>query len=297
MLGVCIAIIAVLYDNRPVRMQSPPIPVPKVPYSSFIAGAGIVEASTGNIAIGTPVSGIVMGIFVKVGDHVKSGDPLFKIDDRDLQGQLMTGLAKIKEAEASLQKPKHLLDYAEDLTRRDSAAISAQDMSGLRDETTMAEAALDLAKAQVAQIKLEIGRRTVRAAMAGEILQLKMRLGEYVDGGNISAPLLLLGGDGRLNVRVDIDEHDAWRLQLEEEALAFVQGHPSLEIALRYEYTEPYIVPKTALTGQTTERTDTRVLQVIYSFERDGLPVYVGQQLDVFIQAPPIADNTPEKRS
>jgi len=43
-----------------------------------------------------------------------------------------------------------------------------------------------------------------------------------------------------------------------------------------------------SLTGQGTERTDTRVLQVIYSFDPAALPVYVGQQVDVFIEAPSI---------
>jgi HlyD family secretion protein len=43
-----------------------------------------------------------------------------------------------------------------------------------------------------------------------------------------------------------------------------------------------------SLTGQTTERVDTRVLQTIYSFDQAALPVYVGQQMDVFIQAPPL---------
>ncbi|HLH54443.1 MAG TPA: hypothetical protein VKY92_12585 [Verrucomicrobiae bacterium] len=46
------------------------------------------------------------------------------------------------------------------------------------------------------------------------------------------------------------------------------------------------MIPKTSLTGDTTERVDTRVLQVIYSFERGELPIYVGQQMDVFIEAP-----------
>jgi HlyD family secretion protein len=45
-------------------------------------------------------------------------------------------------------------------------------------------------------------------------------------------------------------------------------------------------VPKVSLTGQSTERTDTRVLQAIYSFDPAALPVYVGQQMDVFIEAP-----------
>jgi len=41
------------------------------------------------------------------------------------------------------------------------------------------------------------------------------------------------------------------------------------------------------LTGQSTERTDVRVLQVIYSIASDRLTIYAGQQLDVFIEANP----------
>ena len=50
---------------------------------------------------------------------------------------------------------------------------------------------------------------------------------------------------------------------------------------------EPFVVPKRSLTGDSTERVDTRVLQVIYRVERDDLPLFVGQQLDVFIEAEP----------
>ncbi len=49
---------------------------------------------------------------------------------------------------------------------------------------------------------------------------------------------------------------------------------------------EPYVVPKKSLTGDSTERVDTRVLQVIFSFTRGDLPIFVGQQMDVFIDAP-----------
>ena len=40
-----------------------------------------------------------------------------------------------------------------------------------------------------------------------------------------------------------------------------------------------------SLTGDSTERVDTRVLQVIYKVDRDDLPLFVGQQVDVFIDA------------
>ena len=52
---------------------------------------------------------------------------------------------------------------------------------------------------------------------------------------------------------------------------------------------EPYVVPKRSLTGDSTERVDTRVLQAIFSFTRGELPIFVGQQMDVFIDATPIS--------
>jgi hypothetical protein len=50
---------------------------------------------------------------------------------------------------------------------------------------------------------------------------------------------------------------------------------------------EPYVVPKRSLTGESSERVDTRVMQVLYSFKRASLPVYPGQLMDVFIEDRP----------
>jgi HlyD family secretion protein len=47
------------------------------------------------------------------------------------------------------------------------------------------------------------------------------------------------------------------------------------------------VIPKVSLTGEPTERVDTRVMQVIYSFESEGLPIKSGQQMDVYIDATP----------
>ena len=46
------------------------------------------------------------------------------------------------------------------------------------------------------------------------------------------------------------------------------------------------MIPKKSLTGDNTERVDTRVLQVIYRFDPSGRPpLFVGQQVEVFIDA------------
>lgn len=285
-IGVALAISTVIQGNQTRSLVEPAVQSAKVPFSSYVAGAGMIEASTENIAIGTPVSGIVAAIYVTWGDRVNAGEPLFKIDDRDLQGQLPVAVAKVKESEATLAKTRNLLKISEGL--RIGSSISGVDLANRRFDVAINEAVLESAAAQVEQIKIEIERRTIRAPVTGSILQIKTRLGEFAQGGVLATPLMLLGDTKFLHLRVDIDENDAWRVRPEASALAFVRGNPDLNAPLQFERFEPYVIPKISLTGQSAERTDIRVLQVIYSFDPAVLPVYVGQQVDVFIEAPPI---------
>jgi hypothetical protein len=66
---------------------------------------------------------------------------------------------------------------------------------------------------------------------------------------------------------------------------AAVRGNAVLTTPLTFVRFEPFVLPKRSLTGDSTERVDTRVLQVIYRVEDDSLPLFVGQQMDVFIEA------------
>ena len=68
-------------------------------------------------------------------------------------------------------------------------------------------------------------------------------------------------------------------------ARAVTRGQARHEYALRFVRVEPFVVPKKSLTGDNTERVDTRVLQAIYAIESGQGPVYVGQQLDVFVRS------------
>jgi hypothetical protein len=65
--------------------------------------------------------------------------------------------------------------------------------------------------------------------------------------------------------------------------VASLRGAPDKKYPLTFVRVEPYVIPKKSLTGDNTERVDTRVLQVLYSLKRADRPIYVGQQLDVFI--------------
>lgn len=294
--GVAIAVVAVVDTNRPAPTETFAVPAAQAPFASYVVGTGITETGRGNVSIGTTVPGVVRELYVRVGDQVDAGDPLFKIDDRDLQARLVVARATVGEAQAALAKPRHRLDFLTHLQRLDRAAISVETISNARDDVDAADSALDAAKAGAAQIQVDIERLMVRAPAQGRILQLNTRVGEFAASGGSAKPLMLLGDDTRMYLRVDIDENDAWRVRPDAQARAFERGNPRLAIPLRFEYIEPYVTPKTSLTGQGTERSDLRVLQVIYSFERGTFPVYLGQQMDAFIQAPPLAGDAPNRQ-
>ena len=100
-----------------------------------------------------------------------------------------------------------------------------------------------------------------------------------------SQALVVLGNVTQLHVRVDVDEYDIPRFIAEAPARATLKGQPDGFFPLRFVRVEPYVVPKKSLTGDNTERVDTRVLQVIYAIDTGGRRLFVGQQLDVFIDA------------
>jgi HlyD family secretion protein len=154
-------------------------------------------------------------------------------------------------------------------------------------DLAVAKAQLGQAEAKAAATRVELDRAVVRAPQAGQVLQVRIRAGEFAPAGVTSTPLLLLGDTTTLHVRIDIDENDAWRLRPGAPAECYVRGNNRLHTALRFVRSEPYVVPKRSLTGDSSERVDTRVLQVIYAFAPQDLPAQVGQQVDAFIEAAP----------
>jgi multidrug resistance efflux pump len=149
-------------------------------------------------------------------------------------------------------------------------------------DLAIAEATVKEAQAKVEQLKTEIGRALVLAPMDGVILQVNVRPGERVGGLDAKA-LMVLGNVDTVHVRVDVDERDIPRFRPGAKALAYPRGDSTRELKLCFVRVEPFVAPKKSLTGDNTERIDTRVLQAIYAVAPRQPHVYVGQQLDVFI--------------
>jgi len=166
-------------------------------------------------------------------------------------------------------------------------------------DKALARTAITQAEAQLEMVKTEIERTIVRAPVAGEVLQITVRPGEYVSNASNQgqSSYIVLGNVTQLHVRVDIDEHDIPRYIPGSKALANPRGDAKQFHHLSFVRIEPFVLPKKSLTGNTGERIDTRVLQVIYSVDpasKETQRLYVGQQVDVFID---VGTKEPEARS
>jgi multidrug resistance efflux pump len=328
------AVYHVVKASQTLPKPSPPAEPSRSAYELTVAGSGIVEPQTENISIGSALPGVVLEVFVpveKVGQRVKAGDPLFRVDDRALRAQLKYQEAMLEAARAQLSKleqqprPEEVppseakvrvaeanVSLQQDLAERGrrlrpTGAMSDEDVSQrlltlevARQQLTqsradlallkagawgpdkaIARAAVAQAEAQIEQTKTDLDRALVRAPIDGDVLQVNVRMGEYV-GTPPGQALVVLGNVHKVHVRVDVDEHDVWRFQPGAPAVAHVRGNSQLRYPLTFVRVEPYVIPKKSLTGDNTERVDTRVLQVIYAVNDPNARLYVGQQLDVY---------------
>jgi multidrug resistance efflux pump len=142
------------------------------PFARSVGGVGLVEAQTQNIAVGAPLSALVMEVAVEVGQKVPAGAVLFRLDDRAAQAELKVrtsnlaaakakrdrlgelprkeelpaAQARVREAEANVAGQKGLIDITRRLVPR----------SASREELVQREQAYRSAQEQLARAKADL---------------------------------------------------------------------------------------------------------------------------------------------
>lgn len=150
-----IALLALIFSvtaiikMHPVHASAPPpAPPPQATYPDTIAAIGLVEPRSENIAISTPLPGLVMRVLVKAGDKVDKDAPLFVLDERDLKAELQV-------RRATLQLAKSRLEKLQQAPRR-------EDIPPLEAQVQEAEAALADARVQQQLIESVTDRRAIK---------------------------------------------------------------------------------------------------------------------------------------
>lgn len=284
------------------RLQRvPPAPAPvsepaRSPFASTVAATGLIEASRENVKIAAPKAGLVTDVAVQVGQKVAKDAPLFQLDDREVHARIATLEKQVAALETSL-RPREVLvaDWTDRLARTsrlEKEKVATEDerkrteftLEGAKAEIDAIRAQIEAQRQQLNQARVERDVLTVRAPRDGVLLAVNVRAGEFAPAAVLAEPLMILGDVDRLQVRAEVDEQNAPLVSPNQPASAYLKGDRSHPISLRFVRIEPYVVPKRSLTGDSLERVDTRVLQVVFEFDRPTFPIYVGQQVDVFIQ-------------
>jgi HlyD family secretion protein len=289
-----------IINGKPPTATVPPVQIPATAPATQkdnVAGSGVVQPSSELVNIASPLAATVKTVFVKAGDEVKQGQVLFLLDDREAQADMGARQAALNLADRNLQAARSETEERitslklyesigdkramteDELNRRQFAAQTAK----AREQAIKASVAQ--AQAQLEQSKTNLTLRTVRAPFDATVLQVKVRQGEFAPATQLSEPLITLGNTTPLHVKIDIDEADIARALIKNGATVSARGSSSTTVKAQFVRVEPLVVPKRSLTNSTTERVDTRVLQVIYALPEGSSAFYVGQQVDAYLQA------------
>ena len=159
------------------------------------------------IQIGAELAGVrAEAVLVEVGDTVRRGDVVVRLDSRTVAAQLARSDAAVREAQASLE-------LATSRARRTRALaaeslVPAQNVDDVVAAEAQARAQLDTAQANRAVAQLQVDFATVRAPQDGVISARSVQPGQVVGGGEL---LRLIRG-GRLEWRAELDEADLMRV-------------------------------------------------------------------------------------
>ncbi len=291
--GALFGIYVAFWSQKVVPTAPIEFPPPMSPYVRSIAGAGLIEASSQNVAVGSPFDEVIEKVYVVEGDMVQKGDILFQLDLRNFMAQLDVAKANLEAAKISLASSYTQYSYYERLV--DKKAVSEQTYQQYHFAFLEAIENVKVAEENVRLTQTNIDRSIIRAPVSGKILQVNIHEGEIAPILPVAnsqstwmvlqqGSLILMGTVDPLQVRVDIDEEDSWRYKAGAAATAFVRGNSHINFPMTFVRIEPYMIPKSSFTGETAERVDTRVLQVLYNFNKGDLPVYAGEVLDIFIE-------------
>jgi HlyD family secretion protein len=324
--GLIYAAVSIAASQPVSEMVKPVLQPPQPSFERAIAAVGLVEPSSETVNLGTLRSGIVSEVLVKAGDTVEKNQPLLRLLSDDLEHDLTVAKAaehqaealveaaskktaaaeaEVRAAEAELEQGRRLLLFVKDagerrlvsdeeVSQRESAVkvhdakVEAAKAHAKVAEAGVAEAIASLAVASARRkaIENEIARCTITASMNATVLQVRVRPGEHLSSDAGAGSGILLGVTSEWHVRADVDEHEAWKVRENAPAEAQVRGNPEQRVKLNFVRFEPLVIPKRNLTGEASERVDTRVLQVIYRVDsHQQLRLFAGQQMDVFVSA------------
>lgn len=199
-------------------------------------------------------------------------------------------LERVERAAASgaitgdeLDRTRREAEAAQAGTRAASAREQATISGSRREDIQLARAKLVTAEARRDQAAAIHDRMAVRSPVAGEVLQVKYRAGEYYQP--TGEPLVLVGETASLRVRVDIDERDIGKIAVGSAVIVRASAFPGVDHAGRIVAVGRRMGRKNVRVDDPTERNDTKVLEVLVALDTPRA-LLVGLRVTCYVASP-----------
>lgn len=172
---------------------------------------------------------------------------------------------------------------ADEATWRAVSARTAAVVAGSRyEDVVAAKARVEVAKGRLEEARARLSAKTVVAPIEGDVLQIKVRVGEhYQPGGD---PLLVMGDTSVMRARLDVDERDLGRLRAGRKVLLRAAAFPGRDFEAKVVEVGRRMGRKNVRTDDPVERNDTKVLEVVAEIV-EPKDLHVGQRVTGFIAA------------
>src|SRR5438876_574073 len=198
--------------------------------SVLLTGSGYIVTRHKYITIGTKILGQIVDEPIEEGQHIKAGDVLARIDDRDYQAQLRQAIAIRDVAKANLHLLQDKADRARHLIK--SGAISTDDFETAITAAEVAQAELERDEAAVDYAKFNVNQCVITSPINGIVLKKYRELGDTINfGGQIQAgggatEIAQLADTDDMRAEVDINEADIAKVSIGSPVVVALDSYP-----------------------------------------------------------------------
>ena len=156
----------------------------EVPLTGTVVSPRIAEIST-------EVSGIVERLDVAIGDRVKAGDEILRLNSELESLTLAAAKASTERAEWALEDARRQLKDAQALSKK-VQSLSASEVESLATAVRMAEAEFARSRAEEARETARLARHRLKAPFGGLISRKLVEQGEWITPGDVVVELVTL---------------------------------------------------------------------------------------------------------
>jgi RND family efflux transporter MFP subunit len=196
-----------------------------------LSGAGYLVPGDKVVAVGARVPGRVARYLVDEGDHVKQGQALVELDDREYRAAVDRNRARLASARARAELARLELGRGRELRARDS--VSMRELDVRTNELALAVAGVDEAEAALREADLNLEHTVLRAPSDAVVLAKLKEAGEIAVPGGFSGSgdLVRLANMTEVRAEVDINESDLPRIRMKQRAEVTPDALPDVRYA------------------------------------------------------------------